>query len=133
GGWQIGVEAAQRGALWVDRPFARGRPRAEWLIARCREITQHGGYTQVLNEPNLPLEEWPGDAADYRDYYASLLYAYPEGNWIAGPPSPGVPGWQDWVVRGAKRLAVHCYGDLGNMQQVVRWCLENTSADLWIT
>src|SRR5690606_10041837 len=41
--------------------------------------------------------------------------------------------WRDWVVRGAKRLAVHCYGTCQQMHDVVQWYLENTFGDLYIT
>lgn len=133
GGWQMGVNAAAVGGLWVDRPYFTGNPPADWLINECRVITQAGGYCQAGNEENLPDEGWQGGFPAWRQFWRDLNTLYPEGNWLAMPPSPGVPGWDGWVIRDAPRLAVHCYGTLQEMMDVLNWYLANTSGDLFIT
>lgn len=133
GGWQFGVDAALAGRLWIDRPYFTGNPSPSWLVEVCRTITGIGGYCQAGNEQNHPVEGWQGGVTTWRAFWQELTTRYPSGNWLAMPPSPGIPGWQEWVTRDAPRLAVHAYGTLSQMQQIVNWYLANTAGELFIT
>lgn len=133
GAYDLGLQRCQAGALWVDRPYATGNPSVAWAVGKCERGSEVGGACQLLNECNLGLEGFVGGPAAYRAYWNDCLAAYPDGNWIAQPPSPGVPGWQEWVIRDAPRHAVHAYGDRQMMQGVVQWFLDNTTSDLYVT
>lgn len=133
GGWEMGRIAALAGKLWVDRPYWAGGGDLDWLVDRCMAITTLGGMCQAGNEQNIPLEGWDGGPDGWDVFWNHLNAAYPSGNWLAMPPSPGVSGWQEWVTRNAPRLAVHAYGTLAEMWSIVQWYLDNTSGDLYIT
>lgn len=133
GGFYLGEQCVRRGGLWVDRPYFVGNPGIDWLINECRNVTEYGGYCQVGNEPNLDVEGWQGGPQAWFKLWEKLNQRYPEGNWIAGPPSPGTRDWQVWVIPTAKRHAVHCYGSFQQMQNIVQWFLLHTGSDLYIT
>lgn len=128
GAFSIGAADAVGGSVWIDRPYFTGVPSLAWIDQQIKRVSDAGGLCQVGNEPNLPLEGWRGGAETYRELYRlaeadRTLYA---------PLSPGVPGWQGWVGK-ADRYAVHAYGSFEQMRDVVRWYLEHTTGDLYVT
>ena len=133
GGRALGLAAARDGRLWLDRPYFKGLPDTRWLTDQCRTITEAGGFCQVGNELNHPIEEWTWGPGGYGSLWETLTGGYPIGNWVAMPPSPGLDGWQDWVIRDAKRHAVHTYGTYAEMRAIVEWFLENTTGDCFIS
>src|SRR5215831_14358341 len=60
GGYELGVAAAGRGRVWVDRPYFTGNPTGEWLAGMASGVLAAGGYCQLGNEQNLPLEDFSG-------------------------------------------------------------------------
>lgn len=139
GAWELGLAAARRGALWVDRPFHEGLPPVAWMVDQCRAITAAGGYCQLGNEPDQDVEQVPGATPEAKvDAYcrraAECVAAYPEGNWLA--PPIGDPTNRDrWralvtrlayttLVRTIGRVAIHAYGSLAQMTETVQWYLD---------
>jgi Glycosyl hydrolase catalytic core len=133
GGFGLGAAAAARGATWVDRPYWTGNPTVEWLVGRANEVTRNGGWCQLGNELNLPLEDWQGGPEAWFAFEEQVLAAVERPDrCLAMPPSPGVDGWQEWVSPTGP-YAVHAYGSSDQMRAVVEWYLGATSDELWIT
>src|SRR5262245_37996340 len=110
GARSIGVSAAAAGALWCDRPYFTGNPSVEWMTERVVLNREDGGITQVGNELNLEMEGWEGGPEGYAAFYDEVTAAA-DTTIIYAPPSPGVPGWQEWVARrDAPAYGVHAYG-----------------------
>jgi lysozyme len=135
GAYAHGAALAGAGNLWVDRAYFTGRPDQDWVVAKCRRVTEAGGYFQYGNEPNHPDEHWDGPPVSYSASFVLARMAYPEGRWLYAPPSPGLDGWRDWVPTGDLDLdyAVHCYGSFARMREVVAWYLDSTAGDLFVT
>jgi len=133
GGRAIGVLAAEAGALWCDRPYFTGNPTVEWAIQRVVLNREEGGITQLGNELNLPEEGWEGGPEGYADYYDEVGFGA-DTTVIYAPPSPGVPGWEEWVWRrDAPAYGVHAYGSCDQMRDVVEWFLDNVTGQLYVT
>jgi N-acetyl-anhydromuramyl-L-alanine amidase AmpD len=133
GGFQLGVTTAAVGGAWVDRPYFTGNPTVEWLVERANRATSQGGLCQLGNEQNLPLENWAGGSSAWFAFEDAVRAAAKDpGQLLSMPPSPGLPDWQRWV-RPAGNHAVHCYGNLPELQQIVNWYLQHTDGDLYIT
>jgi N-acetylmuramoyl-L-alanine amidase len=133
GGFAIGVAAAERGAIFVDRPYFVGNPTVGWFVEMADLVTAAGGYCQVGNELNLALEGWAGGPEAYFAFEDAVrLAADAPERLLAMPPSPGVPGWEAWV-RPEGHHAAHAYGSFDRMRGVVEWYLEHTAGDVWIT
>lgn len=133
GGFGLGMAAAQRGSLWVDRPYFTGNPGRDWILNRARVVFANGGAVQVGNELNLPLENWQGGVNTYKLLMGELVLAIPNQRWLWAPPSPDGPDWQPWVYRTWDDYAVHCYGSVERMRDIVQWYLDNTPGFLYIT
>jgi len=133
GGRGIGVAAAARGRVWVDRPYWTGNPSAGWLAEQANAVIADGGTCQLGNELNLALEDFSGGPGAWAalDAEVRALVADPS-RVLAMPPSPGVAGWQEWVTE-AGPFACHAYGTCQQMMQVVQWYLDNRAGDVYIT
>jgi len=133
GARSIGVAAAAAGALWCDRPYFTGNPSVDWATEQVLRNATDGGVTQLGNELNLPLENWEGGPEAYNSFYASVLAATDQPV-LYQPPSPGVPGWQEWVaLDDAPAYGVHAYGSCDQMREVVQWYLDNVAGALYVT
>jgi len=134
GGYQLGVTAAAGGALVVDRPYFTGHPDVEWLVGKVERNTAAGLYTQLGNELNLELEGWTAGPEAWFGFAAAVRAGVSDpSRCLSMPPSPGVPGWQDWVDP-VGPYAVHAYGSSAQMQDVVRWYLDNRPGqDVYVT
>jgi lysozyme len=133
GGWALGAAAAAAGRTWVDRPYFTGNPTVAWLVGRANEVTRAGGFCQLGNELNLEMEGFQGGPeAWFQLEEAVLAVVERPDRCLAMPPSPGVPGWQEWVSPTGP-YAVHAYGSSDQMRQVVEWYLEATSEELFVT
>ncbi len=129
----IGVAAASAGALWCDRPYFTGNPTVEWATERVVLNREDGGVTQLGNELNLPQEGWIGGPEGYDAYYTEVSMAA-DTPVLYAPPSPGVPGWQEWVSRrDAPAYGVHAYGNCAQMREVVQWFLDNVTGRIYVT
>ena len=128
GGFALGIAAATRGDLVVDRPYFTGNPSVPWMAARVRRNSEMAMYTQVGNEPNLASEGWDGGAGVYQAFY----YAVATDRTLYAPPTLGVPGWEQWIGT-ARRYAVHAYGSAGQMRAVVQHYLDHTAGELYLT
>lgn len=134
GGWHLGVTAAQRGALWCDRPYWTGNP-SPWVIAdRGRKAVEAGAAAvQAGNEIDLPEERWQGGIDAYCKFWDDLHVAAPAVPWLWQPPGGGanlavwVPGWP------GVNYALHVYGSYLEMRDRVEWYLEYTDGDLFVT
>lgn len=136
GAYDIGAADAALGKLWVDRPYFTGNPSVDWMVAKCDRVTDAGGYAQLGNEANLTdVEHWIGGPAAWDDFYWAVFdrVKAPE-RLLAMPPSPGLPGWEEWVTPvGGGPHAVHAYGTVDQMRGIVEWYIANTSGDLFVT
>lgn len=139
GAFSIGEGDAQtQESLWVDRPYFTGNPSVAWMADKALRVIRAGGYCQVGNELNHPIENWRGGVNAYYDLFNATRFALidaggdpPRLLWM--PPSPGFEGWQRWVLPAAPGYAVHCYGPRQVMQATVQWYLDNTAGDLFVT
>src|SRR5258707_10444876 len=84
GAWTVGIDAASRGILWVDRPYYVGNPDPEWLRGHIRSTravlgTKNSAYavTQIGNEPNHPDEHWNGGLAAYEAFFQAATAGIP--------------------------------------------------------
>lgn len=134
GGYALGLAAARRGALWVDRPYFVGNPTVDWMVAKAERVIADGrGYVQVGNEQNHPDERWQGDAEGYQRFYDAVAARVSDpSRLLYQPPSPGFEDWRRWVGVG-RAYAVHAYGDDKEMRETVQWYLDHTSGDLFVT
>jgi len=133
GGRALGMAAAGAGRLWIDRPYFTGNPSVDWMVGEVNRVTAAGGVCQLGNEANLPLEGWQGGIEAWWSFEAAVLAAvdHPE-RVLAMPPSPGVPGWQDWLSSDGPQ-AIHVYGDLALLKSTTEEALAETSGEIWIT
>lgn len=134
GGLPLGVTAASSGRLWLDRPYFTGNPAVPWLVQHADRCTTAGGWAQLGNELNLPMERWEGG----REAWFALEDRVRAGaqhpdRLLAMPPSPGVAGWQDWVRHDDRPQAIHAYGSFGEMRAIVEWYLTTTTGPLFVT
>jgi hypothetical protein len=133
GGWALGRAAFVGGAVWCDRPYFTGNPTVDWFVGVANQGTAAGAWVQIGNEQNLPLEDFSGGPAAYFAFEDAVRAAASGPNaLLAMPPSPGVPGWHEWV-RDLGDHAVHAYGSFDQMRQIVQWFLNNTAGDLYVT
>lgn len=133
GGLALGQAAVAQGRLWTDRPYFTGNPSVDWLVQRLDRCTSAGGYAQIGNENNLPLEGWQGGPGAWFEFEDTVRQrANNPERLLSMPPSPGMPDWQSWV-RPQGHHAVHAYGNLDELQAVVQWFLDNTQGDLFVT
>lgn len=132
GGYALGLAAAGRGALWVDRPYWTGNPSLDARAARYERVIAAGGYVQDGNELNLPEEGWRGDAEAYQRHHDALAARVSDPNRLLfQPPSPS-GDWHRWIGVG-RAYAVHAYGEFTQMRETVQWYLDHTIGELFVT
>jgi hypothetical protein len=123
-----GEVVAAHSPLRLMRLWSRGRPDPAESAAKARAWSDRGWRVQVLNEPNLPLEEFPGGPDDHADWFLEVASRCGAGHRLYFTPmSPGMPAWLDWLTRPAARralaeaagIALHAYGTCGELRAAV--------------
>jgi hypothetical protein len=123
-----GEVVAARSPLRLMRLWSRGRPDPAESAAKVRAWSDRGWRVQALNEPNLPLEEFPGGPDEHADWFLEVARRSGAGHRLYFTPmSPGVPDWLDWLSRPTGRsaltaaagIALHGYGTCGELRAAV--------------
>jgi hypothetical protein len=123
-----GELVAARAPLRLMRLWSRGRPDPAESAAKARSWSDRGWRVQALNEPNLPLEEFPGGPDEHADWFLAVAQRCGAGHRLYFTPmSPGMPDWLAWLTRpGARRalaaaagIVLHSYGTCGELRAAV--------------
>lgn len=121
-----GIYALQS-PLSLCRIYFKSAPDHE-IIARQAQATPFDNIV-IGNEPNLPIEQFPGGADRFADYWTRVSMAVPNKKVWYPSPSPGVEGWRDWITHPDSRaaiaksagIAVHAYGELEDIKGTIWW------------
>jgi hypothetical protein len=141
----MGMRSPER----LVRPYFKGVPAFEKVVADVLAWTAKGCRVQIANEPNLPQEGWSGGVENLCMLFEQLAHdpriwpdPYPRTARLYWPGmSPGVPGWEEWYVgpwasdgiNAADGIAVHCYGTLDEMKRPIEVILDQLpGARLWV-
>lgn len=122
-----GEACAQQSPLALCRIYFKGAPEHVEIASRARLAP----FTNVVvgNEPNLPIEEFPGGPDRFADYWTRVCMALPDKSVWFPSPSPGISGWQDWIthpdcrtaIQRSAGIAVHAYGELEDIKGTIWW------------
>jgi hypothetical protein len=133
GAFDVGKARAAAGALWVDRPYATGNPDERAFSVQAGLPLGAGAYVQLLNEPDLADEHWQGGPAAFFAWQRAVAAILRSNRLLHGPISGG-GDLEAWVDRAwPYGYAVHVYGTYDQMVERLRWYLEHTAGDLYIT
>lgn len=112
---------------WMVRPYVKGNPPVQKLVNLCTPWIMRGGRIQLLNEPNLPHEEFQGGPDEYAQLFEAAARAMPGARLYYAPMSPS-GNWSAWYEFGEPRrviqkyaagLSVHAYGDANQIADTV--------------
>lgn len=141
------LDVDAEGAYWARvashlslcRIYFKGAPEIEFIARQARAAP----FANIVigNEPNLPIEKFPGGADRFSDYWTRIAMALPDRQVWYPSPSPGVEGWRDWITHPDSRaaiaksagIAVHAYGELDQIKEIVWWYSQTfPNTPLWL-
>lgn len=137
-----GVIAGMRSSERLVRPYFKGRLDPREMARRAAMWHQQGCRVVCGNEPNLPMEEFGGGAADYAAWFVEVARQATTARLYWAGISPSVPGWEGYytdpscraaIAQNAAGLCVHTYGEIEQLKDVVWWIREQyPDKPIWI-